>query len=159
MKMMNETSLKKSQVVQPGSSQPASTAESPPFAEPSLQVLRDLIDETEFILLSDGPDGTKLWKLKISLEQMRLKLDRLAASAPPVQETWQPLARSVPDNIANIAEGLASFLEHSGALHEDDCPGDDTCTCCYERENRMANTAARLLDRLAAAPPERPPHG
>lgn len=71
-----------------------------------------------------------------------------AADGDPDCTTGQPVP-SLPENLDAIARGLADFLEHSGALHEDDCSMDDTCSCCYARENAMANKAAVLLQRLA----------
>jgi hypothetical protein len=149
--MTKKKSFDQSQGEQTGSSQPASTAASPPFAEPLLQVLRDLIDETEFILLSDGPDGTKLWKLKISLEQMRLKLDRLAASAPPVQETWHPIVSAPRD-------GRPFLVSWSKSLMGD--PAVDMVGSWAEYEEILGYGEPPATHWYPIpAPPERPTHG
>lgn len=75
-----------------------------------------------------------------------------AADGDPDCTTGQPVP-SLPENLDAIARGLADFLEHSGALHEDDCSMDDTCSCCYARENAMANEAAVVLQYLADGNP------
>jgi hypothetical protein len=54
-----------------------------------------------------------------------------------------------------VAQGLEGYVVYHGGIHDDDCPGDDTCECEYKPLNDAANEACRRL--FAAAQQPQPP--
>jgi hypothetical protein len=55
-----------------------------------------------------------------------------------------------------MAKGLEDYVVYHGGIHDDDCPGDDTCECEYKRLNDGANQACRYLAALAASETSEP---
>jgi hypothetical protein len=55
----------------------------------------------------------------------------------------------VRHTLRTMAENLAKYAEHNGGIHDEDCPGDDTCSCSGKPLNDAANGACRLLAQLA----------
>ena len=54
-------------------------------------------------------------------------------------------------------KAFEDYVVHHGAIHDDDCPGDDTCECSGKRMNDAANEVCRLLDALAEPPAQPEP--
>ncbi len=54
-----------------------------------------------------------------------------------------------PERIAKADKALEAYLVYHGAVHEDECPGDDTCECEWKWMNDGANDSYRLLTALA----------
>jgi hypothetical protein len=48
-----------------------------------------------------------------------------------------------------MSQGLHDYVVWNGPLHDDACPGDDTCACSLKPLNDGANEACRFLRSLA----------
>ena len=46
---------------------------------------------------------------------------------------------------ALMAERLTQYVIYHGAIHEDDCPSDDTCECRWRPVNNAVNAACDYL--------------
>lgn len=44
-----------------------------------------------------------------------------------------------------MAAALEKYIVYYGPIHEDDCPGDDTCDCHYQEVNEGTNAAYEYL--------------
>jgi hypothetical protein len=47
--------------------------------------------------------------------------------------------------LEQVSKALETYVEWHGALHDDDCPGDDTCSCSTQWVNNGVNEACRLI--------------
>jgi hypothetical protein len=43
-------------------------------------------------------------------------------------------------------DAFQEYCEYHGAVHDDDCPCDDTCVCSQKPFNDRVNAASRMLD-------------
>lgn len=76
------------------------------------------------------------------------------------EHTGNRVTVHLPSNLRQVCEGLEAYLVAQGSIHDDDCPEDDTCDCCWQAANAGANAAHHLLRDLlrASTPsPEMPP--
>jgi hypothetical protein len=62
-------------------------------------------------------------------------------------------AQQERDALKAIGPHLLHYIEWSGPVHAEQCPGDDTCDCLGKEMNDAANALAKLL---APPPPEEP---
>ncbi len=44
---------------------------------------------------------------------------------------------------------LGDYLEYHGAIHDDGCPEDDTCSCSFKRINDGVNMAYKFIGAMA----------
>jgi hypothetical protein len=57
---------------------------------------------------------------------------------------------SLETRLREMSERLAQYLEYCGAIHDVDCPEDDTCDCAWKPVNDAANEAYRFIKDEAA---------
>jgi hypothetical protein len=55
----------------------------------------------------------------------------------------------VAGDVEALAKGLEAYVVGHGGLHDDDCPGDDTCECSWAPANDAANAACRYFAALS----------
>jgi hypothetical protein len=54
---------------------------------------------------------------------------------------------ALPPDTPDALKALERYIEWFGAVHDDECPADDTCSCSWRWVNEGVNAAFRALSR------------